>query len=158
MIIDAFAAVPARIRQALINVQLTIGSVEAIEAFAAIGVSGRNTAAIGTTRIVSTMINLLAMMTFPTHRTSTSVIRKALKAACPAVLTRTIGTRVVRNGDFTEGCLVADGTGTFKGRPPGGGHDDRTCTPVLAFLASGVTGVLVLAVFSGVGRWTPKKV
>jgi len=76
--IPACASIAARISITLINVDSAVRPVEAVEAFAPKGMSGRDAHTILSTRVAGTMINLCTMSTFPAQGTSTSVVGQGL--------------------------------------------------------------------------------
>ena len=96
-------------------------------------------------------------MSLPTHRTSTRVVGQGLEAASPSVTARTVGARVVRDGDFAKGGLVSNRARAFKDGSAGWRHYHGARSAVLAFLTSGIAGILILTVFSGESRWTSTK-
>ena len=96
-------------------------------------------------------------MSLPTHRTSTRVVGQELEAASPSVTARTVGARVVRDGDFAKGGLVSNRARAFKDGSAGWRHYHGARSAVLAFLTSGIAGILILTVFSGESRWTSTK-
>jgi len=119
----ANASVPARIFQALVHVHLAVWPLEAVMALASMRVSRADTNAIVATRLVSAVIDLVAMIALPAHGTSTGIIGQGLEAASAPVLTWAVGTGVVGHGDLAERGRVADGAGALEGRAPGRGHD-----------------------------------
>lgn len=151
--VDAFAAIRARIVQALIDVEFAVRSVEAFVTVAAVREGRGDTNAVGAARVLGAVIHFLAVVTLPTHGARASVIGQGLEAASSSILTRTVRARVVGDGDLAEGGLVADGAGTFEGGATGGGHDDGARAAILALLSARVTWVFVLTVFSGESRW-----
>lgn len=72
--IPTCASIAARIAITLIDVDSAVRPVEAVEAFAAVGMSGGDAHAVLSARIASAMINLCAMSPFPAQGTSTSVV------------------------------------------------------------------------------------
>ncbi len=64
---------------------------------------------------------------------------------------------VGRDGHLAEGGGVADGAGAVEGGAARGRHEHVARAPVLALLAPGGAGVLVLAVLAHVVRSAPRK-
>ena len=120
--INTVTVVTAWICLALVHIQFAIRSIKAVVAFTSIRVAGSFANTIRAARIVSTVVNLLAMVSGPTKGTSTRIIGKRLKATRSPILARTIGARIVGDGDFTKGGLIANGTSTLEGWSPSRRH------------------------------------
>ena len=154
--INTVTVVTAWICLALVHIQFTIRSIKAVVAFTSIRVAGSFANTIRAARIVSTVVNLLAMVSGPTKGTSTRIIGKRLKATRSPILTRTIGARIVGDGDFTKRGLISNWAGTFEGGASCRIHDYRTGASILTLLSASVTWIFILTVFARESRWTAK--
>jgi hypothetical protein len=105
---------------------------------------------------VSTIVDLRAVRSLPSHGAGARVVGQGLEAAGTPVAAGAVCTGVVGHCDLTERCLIPNGTRALEGGSPGGGHDHAASASILALLAAGVAGILVLAVFSGESRWAAK--
>jgi len=155
--IHALCSVTTGAGVALVNVDLAVRPVKAFMAIASVTMPSGNAVAILSTRAAGAVIDLGTQRSLPAQRTSTRVVGQRLEAASASVSAGAVRARVVGNGYFAERRLVADGTSTLERWSPLGRHDNGARSPVLTFLASGIAGILVLAVFSGESRWTSVK-
>lgn len=146
-------SVSARPVPALIDVDLAGGPVETLVAVAAVPFVQGHAVPVEA-RVTRAMVLLGTVDTFPSDRTRARVVGQRLEGASPSVLARTGVASIFRNGDLAEAGRVADGAGALELRTAGRGHQDVAGPAVLAFLAAGVAGVLVLAVFADVVGWT----
>ena len=154
--INTVTVVTAWICFTLVHIQFAIRSIKAVVAFTSIRVAGSFANTIRAARIISTVVNLLAMVSGPTKGTSTRIIGQGLKATRSSILTRTVGARIVGDGDFTERGLISNWAGTFKGGASCRIHDYRTGASILTLLSASVTWIFILAVFARESRWTAK--
>ena len=154
MTINTVTVVTAWICLALVHIQFAIRSIKAVVAFTSIRVAGSFANTIRAARIVSTVVNLLAMVSGPTKGTSTRIIGKRLKATRSPILARTIGARIVGDGDFTKRGLISNWAGTFEGWASCRIHDYRTGASILTLLSASVTWIFILTIFARESRWT----
>ena len=97
------------------------------------------------------------LLTFPSQWAGTRVVGEGLQGAGAAVGAGAVVAGVVRDRELAEGGRVADGAGALEGRAPVSRHDDVAGAAILALEASGVAGVLVLAVLADEVVWAAGK-
>ena len=143
------SSVPARPRPAFVDIEQTSRSVEAVAAFASVRVQLRNTLAV-VAWVSGALVHFRTPFAFPANRAGAAELGEAEKGAGRSVGAGVVVAGVPRLGDLAEAGVVADGAFAFEGGRVGRGHLDVARAAVLAFLAAGRAGILILTVFADV--------